>query len=360
MGANVAARKGSVEATDCEKKCHVGFTAVQRQLLCSKVQSKADIGPAVCGSSAKDSLHMQFEKIIELCQYARNVHPSTCYESLNSKQRNSLGLKLCGTATSEFQSKCFASLSVIKGASKNESAVVGYCVRHAADDNFAPVDCVAHVVTDGLLSLQAALTACDAAVSSDNTLQCIHDFHAFTPATIGLKPVELVSLCASSTYGQYDFDSNNLNIVTTESIGNLRSAIARCFFAVFNYTEGKTQNSQQAQIHTSNHLSHTQRSHLCQSAPGNGLGPAVCALFSHVAQRSNNAANLKADDIVSLCMFSHTAGPMQCFVESKGLGTVEQRIDICRGAANSVRQLQSRRRQQLNLCCYGSGRCKLL
>jgi hypothetical protein len=350
--ASPASTASSAAPSECEKKCHIGFSTSQRQQLCANSR-QSSIGPALCSAHAKDALHLPFDKILELCQNANSVHPATCFESLNAKQRNSIGIKLCahtpssrGAIESDFLANCFESLSTaVKGSSKFEQTIVDYCLKHGSldDSNFAPVDCVSSVVSDNLVPLASALTACDAAVSSVNTKACIHDFHHLTStpvASIGLKPAEIVSLCASSVDGDLgdgEPSSAYTHIVTEESIQHMQSAAARCYFAVFNSSDGSGKR-QQGQPQTTLPLSHSQRYELCLSAPGNGLSPAACALFAH-AHNGKKGLQLKADDIVSLCAQAppqQAAGPLNCFMESKGLGNVEHRAELCRGAANSV------------------------
>ena len=45
-----------------------------------------------------------------------------------------------------------------------------------------------------------------------------------------------------------------------------------------------------------------------------------------------------ADDAVTLCHAAQSIGPADCFIESRNLGSVSERINLCNGAQNNVRR----------------------
>ena len=45
-----------------------------------------------------------------------------------------------------------------------------------------------------------------------------------------------------------------------------------------------------------------------------------------------------ADDAVELCHAAQSIGPADCFIESRNLGSVSERINLCNGAQNNVRR----------------------
>ena len=324
--------KSKLEPSLCEKQCHAGFSAQQRQQLCEGVPSKS-VGPAACSSLAKSDLHLQFDKIIGLCKGAASAAPSACYQSLSAKHRNSIGISLCSHAMSNFPAVCFSQLSSLRGL-KNESYIIDFCRRHAIDDNIAPVDCTMASVQDYSIPPHIALTACNNAVSSANTLNCLRDLQVVvSPSVTGLKPLDIVSLCASSPStdekGGDLLKSQFENIVTKDSIKDVLSPVGRCILAVFNVT------SRDGALQSNPGLSATQRSQLCTGAPADGLGPAVCALHAYIIQRSQSLG-LKSDEIVELCTGALSQGAVSCFSESRGLGSNTQRIELCQGASGSV------------------------
>ncbi len=88
-------------------------------------------------------------------------------------------------------------------------------------------------------------------------------------------------------------------------------------------------------LYASNALSISQRQQLCTGAPADGLGPTVCALHAHINQKTQSLG-LKGDDVVSLCTGAVSAGPVNCFSESRGMGSTSQRIELCQGASGAV------------------------
>ena len=84
--------------SDCEKQAPIGFNAAQKALLCTGHDSKGDVGPGMCASTAKELLKgtITVDDIIQLCQGAMSSSPAKCIQAISdSSSRKLHGKMLC-------------------------------------------------------------------------------------------------------------------------------------------------------------------------------------------------------------------------------------------------------------------------
>lgn len=314
--------------TECEKKAHSSLSAAHRKRLCAT--DPHSIGPAVCSVYAKDKLHFGVDDILRLCTSAVSAAPAECLFALDGPQRKS-GFQLCAEAESTLPAVCFKEVSSSSawralGDKKKSSAVddlVRFCRRI---EDRAPLLCVQATLNYTSLSIQQALQLCDDVVGSGDSSsadplnelvsRCIAAMSLHTQPSLGLTAESIVDFCAHINHRQHP------HLVRSEhDMLSFSSAAVECFETL---------------SASAPELSAPHRLEICRNAP-QALGPVSCVLeVIEKAQEKEPHLKLRGEDLVALCEGAIGTGPASCFVESKGIGSLSERTQLCHGVSNSV------------------------
>jgi hypothetical protein len=223
---------------------------------------------------------------------------------LDSQARSKVGIALCSGATSSLPSYCYTSLIVTKTqshASKQNISeiIVGFC--NGLDDS-APLHCASSALQHTKLDVSKTLLICSDSLSSA-AAQCIKRMSA---QSTSLTADKLVKFCAEI----------NPSIYHTEAGEATADAAVDCFEASWPPK-----------------LSAVQRLSLCSNAPV-ASGPMNCT--THL---QNQREGLRVEEVIRLCAGALDSGPAACWQESKGLGGVDERIQLCNAAKHAVSPL---------------------
>ena len=355
---------------ECERRCPKKLTLVQRKQLCnsdvtsssllgdkeSNIQSS--IGPAICANLAVDVMHLSFEDILVLCNQSTSAAPVHCLNMIDAKYRSNYGITLCKSSHTSIRGECFKLLmsfnsGIFTGWQKslNAEEIFDFCVEvdEKANDK-GPILCMNAVKETGLMSASLALDICKLSVhvgsdSSDavsSTARCIFDMKA-TKLLIGsqpLSPSDALQLCASISYSSADYKSRYDEI---DSSGY--SPVVQCFIDS-KYINIALSASNKGLATQKVSLSIPQRLQLCSNAYTH-TAPIGCmnSTLSRILPQEKSA--FKTDDLVALCSGATGAGPGDCFLESRGLGSIQERMNLCIGAPNAGPAHCIRRSQQV-------------
>lgn len=324
---------GQDKITECEKRSHSSFNPAQKQQLCS-TKGQYSIGPAVCASVAKNVLHFKFEDILELCRDSVSASPAQCMNKLDVSLRGKYGAELCRGAGSTLPAECFKELLAMKGTSDRvKNQAVDFCKKL---EDRAPLLCMHAISLTALLPLHQALSVCNESIGSgDSSSQsfynnvpatCIYDMRYNVNPSLGLTASDVVKFCAETNPSAYIDNEEELHRYMGREV--TRSPPAECY-------ERALQIKTSPDAPTNSHLFNVkQRLALCSNAPV-GSGPVNCTLYMQANAR-NPTSKLKADDLATLCHGARSSGPAECFLGSSGLGTTEERINLCNGALDDV------------------------
>lgn len=316
--------------SECEKKAHSSLSAKQRQELCESWTGDYSIGPAMCSSPAKDKLRLSAELILQLCKEAASDAPAECMLALDNAQRSSVGMKLCQKTGSAITADCFKWMSsAMKGAGKAEE-VLQFC--RAIDDR-APINCLQAVSNYTNLPINKALNLCKDSVGSGDSSQqhplnfivssCVGVMSKHIKPSLGITAEDVISFCVAINHHEHH------NVVTDEDFETFSTAAIDCFQALSNSTSASTDFKGPP-------LSVKHRMDICRNTPI-AMGPVNCTLQTvHKVALKDPNQKLKGEQLVQLCTSASSAGPSECFLESKGLGTVEERAALCNSATNAV------------------------
>jgi hypothetical protein len=328
----VTSSPSSHTITECEKRAHNSFTVAQKQNLCSTI-GVSSIGPAVCASVAKNTLHFKFEDILELCQDSMTASPAQCMNKLDASMRSKYGVPLCKGADSTLPAECFRELSSLKGNNDKIKPEVSIQFCSSLEDR-APLLCMHAVSLSGLpLPMNQALRLCNDSVGSGDTssrsyynnvaASCILDMKYLVNPSRGLTAQDVVRFCAESNPSVYVTSDDELH-----RPGASHSESAECY-------KRASEIKPTAEAASNTHMfSVKQRLQLCSNAPV-ALGPVNCSL-SVMGRAREPTSRLKAAELSELCSGATGSGPGDCLLESKGLGTVEERIRLCNSADSAV------------------------
>jgi hypothetical protein len=326
---------------ECEQKAHRNLNAGQRKRLCETTTTgDYSIGPAVCSIYAKDKLRFSFEDILRLCVDAVSAAPAECFEQIDKSVQKRVGWSLCSRAESLLPAHCFRDVSQVlslhkfpEGAKKKQhiDAVVDFC-RQIHD--WAPLLCVQAVQNHTSLSGLTSLSLCSQVTGSgDGSL--VHPLNTLVSTCIAVMSVhvqsmpavsfeDVVTFCAQINHRQHARD-----VISLESeLLSFSSASVDCF-------ETLLASVQDTMTYSGPTLSGKQLMAICTNAPV-ALGPVNCTLdtVDKVKQREKTL-KLQADQLIALCKGAATGGPSDCFVDSKGIGSVDERAQLCHGASNA-------------------------
>ena len=318
-----------VSQHECEKKAPNSFNEKQKTLLCSST-NPSNIGPSLCATLAKDKLHLDVKDIINICQGASSIDPVYCYRELLPSYRKNYGSELCkGYHRSHeiLPSACFNYLIELKGANSvkpNNAAV--FCKSSEFEGIY---NCVKTCIKEKLTDSNKAMKLCESA-TTNATVDCLMDMKLFSNSIHSVSQSEIVEFCASANPSAYTLQQqndyrNNISEITHSS--KFLSPLANCFNVSKDIHSSATS--------TVPYLTGKQRLEICKNAPtiNHGLGPINCTIM--LLYKSNDI-KISVKDVISLCSTAINYGPATCFLESKGLGTNDKRIEICQGASNSV------------------------
>lgn len=317
----VAANKMKLE---CEKRCHTSLSPQQRANLCN--QEEYSLGPAACSVMAKEALHLRYEDIYKLCHEATSAAPVECMLKLDAKDRGDLGFSICAKATSTLPSECFQRiLSIGKAAPKK--AVAEFC---QSNTDHAPDLCVkaAHEhlgmkAEEAMLHCQDAFGSGDASTTNPRntvTAECIATLKDYNRNAYSLQAKDIVQFCSKINPNQY------VDMITEDTFPIFATSATDCFLQLV-----------QDRAESVVKLSYPDMLHLCQNAPV-AQGPTNCTnhVISVTAHREPHV-KLTAESIVTLCTGAVNQAPADCFAESKGLGNLEERAQLCNAAPSTVR-----------------------
>lgn len=336
------AKKGP---TECEKRAHTSFTAQQREQLCSGA-SPGSIGPAVCASAAKDSLHLKFDEILVLCAGAINAAPAQCMNSLDQANRKKHGFQLCEKAYSPLSAECFKELTAFKGKRLKLESVVDFC---SSLEDRAPLSCMMAVASTTLLPIDQAIFPCSNAVgngftdslshegNNNATAACIYDMKALLTSSMGISGLDALKFCVELTphinqqsLRTIDQPELKYDALALQSAGVQSESVACLWYAM---------NAQQLKkdMSATSYYNSKQKLNLCKNAQS-VLGPINCT--NSALHRLSPADRPHADELATLCSGAIGIGPSNCFSESRGLGSIQDRIHLCNGAVSSVRSFK--------------------
>lgn len=316
------ASKSSKES-ECQMKAPVNFSPAQRSALCG---DGGGHGPSLCAITAHHLIPtMNAIDIIELCRGSLSKDGAECYYKLNPLHRKTFGKTLCRSlgnfshVDDVFPSECFNDLIRRPGVNHlPPTEAAEYCV--SLETIHGPLDCINHCINHKLVSFKRALELCRHAGSNSNaTSQCLDDMKLVAASVFHLHVDSIIEFCSSALPEAY------FPLTSSEpDTSDIESPLANCF------------KSSQKILLSSFDLKHRLR--LCNNAPvfERGSGPVDCSL--QLLSRSLDV-KLEAQHIISLCAGAISAGPALCFIESKGLGSLEKRIDICIGAQGAGQAL---------------------
>ena len=359
---------------ECERRCPKKLTHVQRRQLCNSNSSSpllgdkeyysssdhSSIGPAICANLAVDILHLSFEDILVLCNQSTSAAPVHCLNMIDAKYRSNYGIDLCRSSHTSIRGECFKLLmsfnsGIFSGWQKslNVEEVFDFCmeVDEKANDK-GPILCMNAVKDTSLMPASLALDICKLSVhmggldSSDigsSTTRCIFDIKAAKLLTGAqpLSPSDALQLCASISHSSTDYQSRYED---NESNGHY-SPVVQCFIDS-KYVNMALSASNKGLTSQKVLLSTPQRLQLCSNAYTH-TAPIRCmnSTLSRILPQEKSA--VKTDDLVALCSGAIGSGPGDCFLESRGLGTVPERMDLCIGAPNAGPAHCTRRSQQV-------------
>ncbi len=325
---------GKSVLSECEKRAHASFTVVQKRLLCS-TKGTVSIGPAVCASVAKSTLHLKFEDILELCQSSTTASPAQCINKLDANMRSKYGVPLCKGADSTLPAECYRELMSLKG--NNDRIRPESALEFCGDlGDRAPLLCMHAVSSAALLPTSQALKLCnDSLGSGDSSSQsyynnvaaaCILDMKYLVNPSMGLTAHDVVQFCAEANPSVYV--TSDAEMHKPQGDGALHSDPAECYRQAGNLRPSRDSSA------TTRLFSVKQRLKLCSNAPV-ALGPVNCSQ-SVIERARDPSSRLKPDELVALCTGATGVGPADCLLESKGLGSAEERIHLCNSAKGSV------------------------
>eukprot|EP01036_Dinobryon_divergens_P029658 gene29658-38784_t len=234
--------------------------------------------------------------------------------------------------------------------SLNVEEVFDFCmeVDEKASDK-GPILCMTAVKETSLMPANLALDICKLSVhmgfngsdTESSTARCIFDMKAskLLSGAQPLSPSDALQLCASISHSPADYKSR---YTENESYGYY-SPVVQC------YIDSKYVNmaaSNKGLATQKSLLSIPQRLQLCSNAYTH-TAPISCmnSTLSRILPQEKSA--FKTDDLIALCSGATGAGPGDCFLESRGLGTVQERMDLCVGAPNAGPAHCTRRSQQV-------------
>jgi hypothetical protein len=324
--------------SECEKKAHANLSAKQRKQLCETTTTgEYSVGPAICSIPAKDKLHLGFDDILNLCVDAVSAAPAECYGKIEKGQQKSVGIKLCNKMESSLPADCYTELSqpgYWKSGNKQQKPaqvtdqIIDFCRRM---EDRSPLYCVQAAKNFTQLPTNQILDHCKDVVGSGDSSQyhplnsiisnCIQNMAMYIQPSLGVLAEDILRFCTHINHRQYPhFIDSDLHVFS--------SAAVECFESLTALVTDQSFHGPTITI--------KDRLGICENAP-NALGPVNCT--SEVIAKSFKKEphlKLKGGDIKDLCSGAISAGPADCFVESKGIGDTEVRTHLCRAATNSV------------------------
>lgn len=319
---------------DCEKRAHSSLTHEQRKALCANAYEEYSVGPAACSIMAKDILHFKFDEMLKLCKESKSAAPVECVMKLESRLRGTpLAYDLCTRASTVFPSECFMQISLLRKSNKKikDEQIIEFC---KGMEDKAPMNCLMMSQNSTSLSLETAMSLCKAAIGSGDSSQhnvrnfmtssCISALkESIQPSTASFDE-DIVRFCVEINPLQYP----HLISDSSEDIESFKNAATSCFQEINGLVASG--NKLYSWL-TVNH-----RLGICSNAPV-ALGPVNCtATVLENYKQKESQLSLTASDLVALCKGATNKGPADCFLESKGLGNVEQRTELCNSATNAV------------------------
>ncbi len=328
---------------ECEKKAHLSFSSKQKQQLCQTTTTgDFSIGPAVCSVAAKDRLHLPFDDILDLCVEAPSSAPAECYAKIEKARQKSVGLRLCSKMDSSLPGECYNELH--HGMWKNtpvgikthksfpvdkDNSIIEFCKN--IEDRSALL-CVAATKNFTQLSSFQALELCkDVVGSGDGSIHnplnfmvssCIDKMAIYIKPSLGIASEDIVHFCAQINHRQYP------QIISESEIVAFSDAAVNCFETLTGLISDPSYHGPS--------LSMKHRLSICLNAPI-PLGPVNCiSKIIDMLEAKEPHAKLQGDELVKLCSGSTGEGPSECFFESKGIGGIDLRIQLCHAASNYV------------------------
>lgn len=317
----IVAVLGNKIKVECEKRCHSSLSATQRTNLCN--QEEYSLGPAACSVMAKEALHLKYEDIYRLCREAPSAAPVECMLKLDSRDRAEAGYSICSKAASSLPSECFQ--RVMSHATKvSRKAVAEFC--HGVVD-YAPILCTEAARDHTTMKVEDILPICKDAVGSGNSsasntqnhlvANCIATLKHLVSNANGVAAKDVLEFCVHINPNQYhDFiDVNEFSLASVNCVEQL------------------------SQKRKSMTLKLTQKNifSICLNAP-TALGPVNCSIsVAEAISVKEPSLKLTSDAIATLCRSAVGTGPVECFVESRGLGSQDERAHLCHSAVNSVK-----------------------
>mmetsp|Transcript_19725 Transcript_19725/g.32966 ORF Transcript_19725/g.32966 Transcript_19725/m.32966 type:complete len:1119 (+) Transcript_19725:127-3483(+) len=340
--------------SECQKRLSSSFTASQKQQLCAETTHN-DIGPAMCAAAAKQLLNMNFDNTLQLCLGAESAAPAQCMSKMNKNQRAKNGISLCKGAKSTLPGTCYNEISGYPGT-KNQvkpELLEDFCL--SLEDE-APLLCIRAVKDTSLMPVTQAIEVCAVSVGSagverknagtrnvGNTFARAHEFflsligmkrnkrgNTHSDAAVanciqamkdevkpsfGVIAMEVLRFCVNSNPSVYDF------FLPRQHPSSVVSPPATCFQL--------SEQLKQSANSGNNAFNPKQRLGLCSNAYV-ADGPINCT--AHILSHASLSSEIKAPEVVSLCQGARSAGPAECFLESKGLGATTERVNLCNGA----------------------------
>ncbi|RYH21096.1 hypothetical protein EON65_21480 [archaeon] len=262
---------------------------------------------------AKDILRLKSSDIVELCAGARSTGPVDCMSRLDQSLRTKVGLILCSSSHSTLPADCYYNLTSVKLSSVHGSKqhlaeqIVNFC---SIVDDPLPYICAAQALQHTSLHLDKALLICQDSIDNEVTRlavpHCIEKMSKHVSASLSAE--KMVQFCVHINPTIYP-----TNPLVLENI----HASLDCF---------------EESIVKLNKMQAIHRLALCQNAPM-ASGPLTCAIHIHT---QTSSLKPRHEDIASLCQGASDEGPAQCFLESKMVGNVTERVQLCNGARNAV------------------------